>query len=424
MSERYNIAIVGGGIVGLSCAKTLSDQGASVVVVDRGRYAEAASTGNAGMIVPSHIIPLSAPGVIAKGMKWLMNPESPLYIKPSTNPAFMRWLWAFQRHCTEAHVEHGIPVLRDSILASLDLLDEWTNLPGFEGSGLAHTGLLMLHHGDKARKENLELAEIAQRAGLEIERFDRDQTLALEPALKSEITGSVYFRQDARVDPEGLLRAMEAHVTANGVTIVDGAVTSLQKSGRRVVGVKTDIQGEHGAIEADQLVLAAGSWTPQLTKGLGTKLLLQPAKGYSVTIPDAAHGGVDTGMHHPCLFTDQKISITPMPGGIRFSGTLGLQGYDLSVDERRAGPIRRHAELYCGKDAVAPIETWAGLRPASPDGLPFIGALPDMDNVWVASGHGMLGVTMGPITGRLIADLIGGHPPSLDPAPFRVDRFD
>jgi D-amino-acid dehydrogenase len=415
MSERYDCVIVGGGVVGLSCARTLSEQGARVLVIDRGRYKEAASTGNAGMIVPSHIVPLAAPGVIAKGMKWLMNPESPLYIKPSANPDFVKWLWAFQKHCTEAHVQHGIPVLRDSILASLKLLDAWCATPEFETAGLAHTGLLMLHDGEKARKENLELAETAEEAGLEIERLDRDATLALEPALKTPITGSVYFRQDARVDPEGLLRALDAHVRKAGVTIVDGAVTSIQKKGAKVVGVKT----EDGVYEADQLILAAGSWTPQLTKGLGTKLILQPAKGYSVTIP-----WTGTGMKIPCLVTDQKISITPMPGGIRFSGTLGLQGYDLSVDERRAGPIRRHAELYCGEERVAPIPTWAGLRPASPDGLPFVGALPDKDNVWVASGHGMLGVTMGPITGQIIADLIGGKTPSFDPTPFSVDRFD
>ena len=415
MSERYDCVIVGGGVVGLSCARTLSEQGARVLVIDRGRYQEAASTGNAGMIVPSHIVPLAAPGVIAKGMKWLMNPESPLYIKPSANPDFVRWLWAFQKHCTPAHVQHGIPVLRDSILASLELLDAWCATPEFETAGLAHTGLLMLHDGEKARKENLELADQAEEAGLEIERLDRDGTLALEPALKTQITGSVYFRQDARVDPEGLLRALDAHVRKAGVTIVDGAVKSIQKKGSHVVGVKT----EDAVYEADQLILTAGSWTPQLTKGLGTKLVLQPAKGYSVTIP-----WTGTGMKIPCLVTDQKISITPMPGGIRFSGTLGLQGYDLSVDERRAGPIRRHAELYCGQERVAPIQTWAGLRPASPDGLPFVGGLPGMDNVWVASGHGMLGVTMGPITGQIIADLIGGKPPSFDPAPFRVDRFD
>ena len=415
MSQRFDCVIVGGGVVGLSCARTLSEQGARVLVIDRGRYQEAASTGNAGMIVPSHIVPLAAPGVIAKGMKWLMNPESPLYIKPSANPDFVRWLWAFQKHCTEAHVQHGIPVLRDSILASLELLDAWCATPEFETAGLAHTGLLMLHDGEKARKENLELADQAEEAGLEIERLDRDGTLALEPALKTQITGSVYFRQDARVDPEGLVRALEAHVRKAGVTIVDGAVKSIQKKGSHVVGVKTD----DAVYEANQLILAAGSWTPQLTKGLGTKLVLQPAKGYSVTIP-----WTGTGMKIPCLVTDQKISITPMPGGIRFSGTLGLQGYDLSVDERRAGPIRRHAELYCGEERVAPVQTWAGLRPASPDGLPFVGGLPGMDNVWVASGHGMLGVTMGPITGQIIADLIGGKTPSFDPAPFRVDRFD
>jgi D-amino-acid dehydrogenase len=420
MSDRYDITIIGGGIVGLSCAKTLADAGARVAVVDRGRYTESASTGNAGMIVPSHIVPLSAPGVIAKGMKWLMNPESPLYIKPSTDPAFVKWLWAFQKHCTQAHVDHGVPVLRDSILASLSLLDAWCALPGFEGAGLAHTGLLMLHHGDKARQENLELADVAEAAGLDIERLDRDATLEKEPALKTDISGSVYFRQDARVDPEGLLRAMEAHVKELGVSIVEGAVSKLQKKGSSVVGVQV---GDR-ILESDQLVIAAGSWTPQLTKGLGTKLLLQPAKGYSVTIPSAEYGGVDTGMHMPCLVTDEKISITPMPGGIRFSGTLGLQGYDLSVDERRAAPIRRHAARYCGAEHVAPLATWAGLRPASPDGLPYAGRLPSMDNVWVASGHGMLGVTMGPITGRLIADQIGGNEPTIDPSPFRVDRFD
>ncbi len=420
MSDRYDIIIIGGGIVGLSCAKTLADSGARVVVLDRGRYQESASTGNAGMIVPSHIVPLAAPGVIAKGLKWLLNPESPLYIKPSTDPAFVKWLWAFQKHCTQAHVDHGIPVLRDTILGSKALLDEWCALPGFEGAGLVNTGLLMLHKSEKARKENQELADVAEAAGLEIERLDRAGTLEKEPALKTDITGSVYFRQDARVDPEGLLRAMEAHVRELGVTIVEGAVTKMQKNGRSMVSVQV---GDR-TLSSDHLVIAAGAWTPGLTKGLGTKLLLQPAKGYSVTIPSADNGGIDTGMHMPCLVTDEKISITPMPGGIRFSGTLGLQGYDMSVDERRFGPIQRHAERYCGKAHVSPQPTWAGLRPASPDGLPFIGRLPQMDNVWVASGHGMLGVTLAPITGQIIADLIGGNKPAFDPAPFRVDRFD
>ena len=416
MSNKFDVVVVGGGIVGMSCAHFLQRDGARVLVIDRGRYSEGASTGNAGMIVPSHIIPLSAPGVIAKGIKWLMNPESPLYIKPSTDRHFMKWLWLFQKHCTDAHVRYAVPVLRDLSLASSELLTQMCKLPGFADVGLRHDGLLMLHNSDQAARANAELADMAEETGLDITRLDREGTLDLEPALKTPITGSVFFRQDASIHPERLLRALEAHVRAGGVEIREGEVTSMNASGRAVTSVVADEE----EVAADHFVLAAGSWTPHLTRPLGMNLAVQPAKGYSVTVPDEHCDSDAPRLKIPCVVTDEKLTITPMPGCIRFGGTLALEGFDSSIVERRVRPIRRQAALYCNN--LDDIQTWSGFRPASPDGLPYIGSLPKARNVLVATGHGMMGVTHGPITGQLVAQMIAEKTPSVNVEPFRPDR--
>ncbi len=418
MSNKFDVVIVGGGIIGLSCAHYLQKDGARVLVIDRGRYTEGASTGNAGMIVPSHIVPLSAPGVIAKGIKWLMNPESPLYIKPSTDRHFMKWLWLFQKHCTPAHVRYAAPILRDMSLSSSELLTEMCDLPGFADVGLRHDGLLMLHNSDETARANEELADMAQEAGLEVDRLDREGTLGLEPALKTQISGSVFFRQDTSIHPELLLRALESHVRAGGVEIREGEVTSMNSGGRTVSSVTAD--GED--ITADHFVLAAGSWTPHLTRSLGLNLPVQPAKGYSVTVPlEKCDSEADAPrLKIPCVVTDEKLTITPMPGCIRFGGTLALEGFDSSIDERRVRPIRHQAALYC-RD-IGDIQTWSGFRPASPDGLPYIGLLPKARNVLVATGHGMMGVTHGPITGQLVAQMIAERTPSLNVEPFRANR--
>jgi D-amino-acid dehydrogenase len=411
MNDSYDVVIAGGGVVGLCSAYYLQKAGVSVLIVDRGRYSEAASTGNAGMIVPSHIVPLSAPGVIAKGLKWLMNPESPLYIKPSANPKFMKWLWLFQKHCTAEHVARSIPILRDLSLMSRELFSDVCALPGFEDVGLAHDGLLMIHRSDYAKKDNLELADLAEEAGLEISRLSAQETMDLEPALKSELTGSVFFKQDASIHPERFMRALEAHLRAAGVHFLDAEVKSFERSGDAVQAVGTT----KGRFASKHVVLAAGSWSPFLASKLGSALAVQPAKGYSITVPIS-----EPSLKIPCILTDEKVTITPMPGCLRFGGTLALQGYDSSVDERRASPIRRLAETYC--EGVDKVPTWAGFRPASPDGLPFIGALPSAPNVFAATGHGMMGVTLGPVTGKLISELIQGGSPSLDVVPFASDR--
>ena len=233
----------------------------------------------------------------------------------------------------------------------------------------------------------------------------------LEPALKSELTGSVFFKQDASIHQERFMRALEAHLRAAGVHFLDAEVKSFERSGDAVQAVGTT----KGRFASKHVVLAAGSWSPFLASKLGSALAVQPAKGYSITVPIS-----EPSLKIPCILTDEKVTITPMPGCLRFGGTLALQGYDSSVDERRASPIRRLAETYC--EGVDKVPTWAGFRPASPDGLPFIGALPSAPNVFAATGHGMMGVTLGPVTGKLISELIQGGSPSLDVVPFASDR--
>ena len=233
----------------------------------------------------------------------------------------------------------------------------------------------------------------------------------LEPALKSELTGSVFFKQDASIHPERFMRALEAHLRAAGVHFLDAEVKSFERSGDAVQAVGTT----KGRFASKHVVLAAGSWSPFLASKLGSALAVQPAKGYSITVPIS-----EPSLKIPCILTDEKVTITPMPGCLRFGGTLALQGYDSSVDERRASPIRRLAETYC--EGVDKVPTWAGFRPASPDGLPFIGALPSAPNVFAATGHGIMGVTLGPVKGKLISELIQGGSPSLDVVPFASDR--
>lgn len=411
MNDSYDVVVVGGGVVGMSAAYYLNKAGARVVVVDRARYSEAASTGNAGMIVPSHIVPLSAPGVIAKGLKWLMNPESPLYIKPSANPTFMKWLWLFQKNCSIEHVNYSIPILRDLSLLSRDLFTQICADPHFKDVGLEHNGLLMLHRTPYAEKDNLELADLAEGAGLEIQRLDRDATMALEPHLRSTLTGSVYFKQDSSLHPELFLKAMESFLVASGVVFETEEVTSFSSQNGAVQSVRTP----NKTFKTDHVVVAAGTWTPALASKLGASIAVQPAKGYSITVPVE-----NPGLRIPCILSDDKVTITPMPGCIRFGGTLALSGFDASVDERRAAPIRRQAEAYC--EGVDSVKTWAGFRPASPDGLPFIGAIKKTKNAVVATGHGMMGVTLGPATGLLVSQLVTGKPTEVNVDPFSIDR--
>lgn len=388
-----------------------------MVVLEKGHVGAGASDGNAGMLVPSHVVPLAAPGVIAQGLKWMFNPESPFYIKPRFDPDLFSWIWKFRAACTEAHVQRSMPLLRDLSLASVALFEEWAQQEGMDFA-FERIGLLMLHNSEKGRKDNHKYAVLAREVGLEVDELDADALHDLEPAIQTPATGGVYFRQDAHLDPGQFVAAMARHLKAQGVTIQEQAeVTGFAHRS----GTITAVQTTKGDIEAEDVVMAAGSWSPHLGKMLGLKWPVQPAKGYSVTFD---HAGPKPRI--PIILSEAKVTVTPMGERLRFAGTLELAGLDPSINRRRVASILKVVPSYLSDvdpDAISEADIWSGYRPCTPDGLPLLGRPSGWQNLVVATGHAMIGITLAPITGQLVAEIVDHQPPSISLDLLAVDRF-
>ena len=414
--ETKRVCIVGGGVIGLCSAYYALKRGCQVTVLQReDEGGDNCSMGNAGMVVPSHFIPLAAPGMIAKGLRWMMNPESPFFVRPRLDPALARWGWIFHRHSTPAHVANSRELLRDLSLESRRLFGE---LEAEEPFGLAQRGLLMLCNTRKGLDEEAETAHAAHESGLQAEVLDAKQSAALDPDITMDITGSVYFPQDCHLDPSRFMESMQRRVKELGGTIETGvSIDRIDTRGGKVVSVS----GGGRTFEADDFVIACGSWTAKLLKTAGVNLPLQAGKGYSLTLPNPPE------LPQLCsIFVEAKVAITPMGGKLRFGGTMEVGGLDLSVHQRRVHGIVKSVNSYFPKFTEHDfdgVEPWAGLRPVSPDGIPYVGKLKALPNLTAATGHAMMGLSLGPVTGRLVADLITGDEPFRPIGQMAVERF-
>jgi D-amino-acid dehydrogenase len=413
-----SILIIGAGSIGLCTAYYALRKGHRVTVVERGAPDhDCCSLGNAGLIVPSHFVPLAAPGVVAQGLRMTLNPRSPFYIRPRLSRELIDWCWKFYRAANPAHVARAAPLLRDLNLASRRGFEELAEQPG-ANFGLVKRGLLMLCKTEARLEEEKQLAAAAQKLGLSVDILTPEETARLNPGFRMEIAGAVLFADDCHVTPPRYIAWLASTVEAAGAEMRwSTELTGWRVSGRHVEAIRTS----HGDLTADEYVLAAGSWSPRLLRTLGLSLPLQAGKGYNVTLSQPRfHPAV------PCTLTEARVAVTPMGSSLRFAGTMEIAGLDPSINQTRVDAILSAVPRYFpdfGPDDFRGAPAWSGLRPCSPDGLPYIGRFARYDNLSAATGHSMMGLSLGPITGQIVSEILSGETPSLDISALSPDRY-
>lgn len=413
--DRDRVLIVGGGVIGLCSAYHVLKSGRAVTIIDhQASEYTSCSTGNAGMVVPSHFIPLSAPGMVTKGMKMLANPEGPFYIRPRASVELMRWCKLFMSHCTEKHTMQSRELLRDLNLASRSLFLEMAKDTSTE---IAERGLLSLCLTDKALHEEAEVAAMSNELGVPAELCSPDRLAELDPDIDMTVRGGIWFKQDCHMNPTDFMNGLRQKVLDMGAELVtDTNVTGLSRGSNATVqldGVNTppDLQ----------IVLACGAWTGELMKSIGQRMPMQAGKGYSLTVNEPRQ------QPKLCsILAEAKVAVTPMQDKLRFAGTMEICGNDMSVNPRRVRGIIKSVQQYFpayDPSAFENTNPWAGLRPCSPDGLPYIGRITGFSNLTVATGHSMMGLSMGPVTGKLVADVVSNTPPEIDIRKLEPLRF-
>ena len=410
------IVIVGGGVVGLFTAWYIRKKGAEITVIDRGDLTDSCSFGNAGLIVPSHIIPLASPGMLRKGLKTIFNPVSPVSVRISPDPDLIRWYLRFAGTASARHVKKSIPVLKELSLFSKSLFAE-VNESGELDFPLWHKGLLILYQSRKIGDELMEEADIARHSGLEVSTLSEAEIQKLEFHAKPDVSGGVYYKSDDHLDPSMLMKSLINALERSGVTLIRNcAVKKINTLGQKAINLET----ERGNFDFDQLVITAGFWSAEILKDLKINLDVQPGKGYSFKVKTAQP------IHYPALLADANVAVTPMGSEItQFGGGMELGSRGMKIIQARIRQIIQSVGKFYPSETglqVSQGQIWQGHRPCSFDGLPYIGRIPLYHNVLVGTGHSMMGVTLAPATGKLLSEMLSEEKPGLDLTPFRIDR--
>ncbi|MCC7379679.1 MAG: FAD-dependent oxidoreductase [Chitinophagaceae bacterium] len=412
------VSIIGGGIIGLCSAYFLEKEGYEVTIIERGDITDGCSFGNMGFISPSHFIPLANPGVVSQGLKWMMSSTSPFYIKPRLNLQLVQWGYHFWKNCTLKKVQQNSKPLHEILQLSRRLIETMRDELGnvFE---MQEKGCLMICKKQKTLDHEFEMADEAEKFGLNIERLNREAVQALEPNVEVDVAGAVLFKDDCHFDPSKLMRGLFTYLQ-NKKTVqfqLHTTVTGFEKMNGKITSVITD----KGKFDCDEVVLAPGSWMPELAKMMGIKLLLQPGKGYSYT-----YQHIENNLQYPAILVDGRCAISPWGAQLRIGGTMELSGINNKIlVNRMRGIFDSAKDFYPGLQIDFPPEEklWSGLRPVSPDGLPYIGRHPSVNNVVFAGGHAMLGLTLASGTGKLVKEIVHKDTTSVAIDAFKINRF-
>lgn len=411
------IIIVGGGINGLCAAYYLQKRNFEITIIDSGDISNSCSFGNMGFLSPSHFVPLASPGIISEGLKYMLSSTSPFYIKPRLNLPFLRWAFKFYKNSNQKIVEKNAPYLSELLNLSRKLMDEIREDIGdvFE---MQEIGCMMMCQQQKTFEDELKVAEAAKKLNLNIEILNRDELQKREPDVELNIYGAVLFKDDAHIHPGKFMTAMKSYLEKNGIVFqLNTTVNGFKKNNQTIDGVITD----KGTFTGDKIILSAGSWLPQLAKMLGISLLLEGGKGYSYT-----YDHVEKNIRYPAILVDGRCAITPWKYQLRIGGTMEFSGINNKVlIKRMEGIYNSVKSFYPGLQIEFPPKDkiWTGLRPVTPDGLPYIGKIKKLDNVLVSGGNAMLGISQGAAAGLIISDIIEKKNASIDINAFRVERF-
>lgn len=412
-----NVTIIGGGVIGLSCAYYLQRTGYSVTIIERSDITDGCSFGNMGYISPSHFVPLASPGIIAEGLKHMLSSSSPFYIKPRLNWELIQWAWHFWKSSNIRTVKKNAPHLDAILQLSRGLINEMRDSIG-DSFDMQEKGCFMMCRQQKTLDHEFHLADDAEKLGLKVERLNAAQVQALEPEVELNVAGAVLFKDDCHFDPAKMMLALKAYLVKKGVVFqLNTAVTGFERSNNSIIAVLTD----KGKFNCDELVIAAGSWLPFVAKMMGIKLLLQPGKGYSYT-----YDNIERNINYPAILVDGRCAITPWGKRLRIGGTMELSGINNKILIGRMQGIYDSAKLfYPGLEIDFPPagKIWNGLRPVTPDGLPYIGRPNKISNVLFAGGHAMLGISQATGTGKLISELAQHHTTAISVNAFDVNRF-
>ncbi|KYP14939.1 FAD-dependent oxidoreductase [Flavihumibacter sp. CACIAM 22H1] len=410
--------VIGGGIVGLSSALYLKQSGWEVTLIDRSDLSDNCSYGNAGYVCPSHFVPLATPGIIKQGLKWMWNSRSPFYVQPRLSRSLIDWGIRFMQSATPDKVKQAALPLRDIALLSQQAYTSWTSIPGIELS-YEHKGLMEYFQTPEKEEHAHHFCEDARALGLEASMLSYEEVQALEPQTRLQIKGALWFKCDAHVYPNKVMASLIRHLRTIGVQFrTTEQVKGFEKKGGKITRVLTD----KGGYEADQIVLASGSWSRELAAQLGLRLPLVGGRGYSITLENSPNK-----LNHPAVLMEGRVALTPMDGNkIRFGGTMEITSLNQPPRLKRVEGILNAVQRYFPDFQLPSVQeatVWSGFRPCSADGLPYIGRSSKWNNLLIATGHAMVGMSLGAGTGQLISELANEQTPSMDLSPFNPERF-